>query len=258
MLIFVGKSTGHQVMKTRNKLTFNAEIYNMYFMLPTVTEKSVVVKLLRAEYERRSKLMPLSWFNTIQLPLENVYTRLNVVSRRKADFQVENVEVDMYDIFKAPGKGVLTPVEGSPSIFSAFENPYIEMKNFQPRKFGIQVKNDEVEMYDIFKDLKKDEDVMTLVEGSPGIGKTTFCLKLAYDWARQTVPANSSFPKLQFVLLLKCRDIDKDIMEAIKEQLLPEDMKDETWTKFSEFIKDIHVQEKILLILDGLDELPCY
>ena len=97
---------------------------------------------------------------------------------------------------------------------------------------------------------------MTLVEGSPGIGKTTFCLKLAYDWAREKIPTNSSFPKLQFVLLLKCRDIDKDIMEAIKEQLLPEDMKEETWTKFSEFIKDIHNQEKILIILDGLDELP--
>ena len=192
-------------MKIRNKLTFNSEIYNIYFMLPTGTEKSVVVKLLRAEYERRSKLMPLSWFNTIQLPLENVYTRLKIVSRRKADFQVEDVEVDMYDIFK---------------------------------------------------DLKKGEDVMTLVEGSAGIGKTTFCLKLAYDWARETVPTKSSFPKLQFVLLLKCRDIDKDIMEAIKEQLLPEDMKEETWTKFSEFIKDIHVQEKILIILDGLDELP--
>ena len=225
-------------------------------MLPTGTEKSVVVKLLRAEYERRSKLMPLSWFNTIQLPLENVYTRLKIVSRRKEDFQVENVEVDMYDIFKAPGKGVLMPIEGSPSIFSAFENPYTELKNFQPRKFGIQVKNDEVDMYEIFKDLKKGEDVMTLVEGSPGIGKTTFCLKLAYDWARETVPTNSSFPKLEFVLLLKCRDIDKDIMEAIKEQLLPEDMKEETWTKFSEFIKDIHNQEKILIILDGLDELP--
>ena len=243
-------------MKIRNKLTFNSEIYNIYFMLPTGTEKSVVVKLLRAEYERRSKLMPLSWFNTIQLPLENVYTRLKIVSRRKADFQVENVEVDMYDIFKAPGKGVLMPIEGSPSIFSAFENPYTELKNFQPRKFGIQVKNDEVDMYEIFKDLKKGEDVMTLVEGSPGIGKTTFCLKLAYDWARETVPTKSSFPKLQFVLLLKCRDIDKDIMEAIKEQLLPEDMKEERWTKFSEFIKDIHVQEKILIILDGLDELP--
>ena len=224
--------------------------------MPTGTEKSVVVKLLKAEYERRSKLMPLSWFNTIQLPLENVYTRLKIVSRRKADFQVENVEVDMYDIFKAPGKGVLTQVEGRPRTIPPFENPATKLKVFQPRKCGIQLKNDEVEMYDIFKDLKKGEDVMTLVEGSPGIGKTTFCLKLAYDWARETVPTNSSFPKLEFVLLLKCRDIDKDIMEAIKEQLLPEDMKEETWTKFSEFIKDIHVQEKILLILDGLDELP--
>ena len=225
-------------------------------MLPTGTEKSVVVKLLRAEYERRSKLMPLSWFNTIQLPLENVYTRLKIVSRRKADFQVENVEVDMYDIFKAPGKGVLTQVEGRPRTIPPFENPATKLKVFQPRKCGIQLKNDEVEMYDIFKDLKKGEDVMTLVEGSPGIGKTTFCLKLAYDWARETVPTNSSFPKLEFVLFLKCRDIDKDIMEAIKEQLLPEDMKEETWAKFSEFIKDIHNQEKILIILDGLDELP--
>ena len=243
-------------MKTRNKLTFNSEIYNIYFMLPTGTEKSVVVKLLRAEYERRSKLMPLSWFNTIQLPLENVYTRLKIVSRRKADFQVENVEVNMYDIFKAPGKGVLTQAQGSPRIILPFENPATKSKVSQRRKCGIQLKNDEVEMYDIFKDLKKGEDVMTLVEGSPGIGKTTFCLKLAYDWARETVPTNSSFPKLEFVLLLKCRDIDKDIMEAIKEQLLPEDMKEETWAKFSEFIKDIHNQEKILIILDGLDELP--
>ena len=243
-------------MKTRVKLTFNSKIYNIYFMLPTGTEKSVVVKLLRAEYERRSKLMPLSWFNTIQLPLENVYTRLKIVSRRKEDFEVENVEVDMYDIFKAPGKGVLTPVEGSPSIFSALQNLYTELENLQPRKFRIQVKNDEVDMYEIFKDLYVGEDVMTLVEGSPGIGKTTFCLKLAYDWAREKVPTNSSFPKLQFVLLLKCRDIDKDIMEAIKEQLLPEDMKEETWTKFSEFMKDIHNQDKILIILDGLDELP--
>ena len=225
-------------------------------MLPTGTEKSVVVKLLRAEYERRSKLMPLSWFNTIQLPLENVYTRLKIVSRRKADFQLENVEVDMYDIFKAPGKGVLTQVEGRPRTIPPFENPATKLKVFQPRKCGIQLNNDEVEMYDIFKDLKKGEDVMTLVEGSPGIGKTTFCLKLAYDWARETVPTNSSFPKLEFVLFLKCRDIDKDIMEAIKAQLFPEDMKEETWTKFSEFIKDIHNQEKILIILDGLDELP--
>ena len=162
--------------------------------------------MLRAEYERRAKLEPLSWLNTMQLPLKNVYTRLKIVSRRKADFQVENDELGMYDIFQA---------------------------------------------------LDESEDVkMTLAEGSPGSGKTTFCLKLAYDWARGEMPTNCSFPKFEFVLLLKCRDINGDLMEAIKEQLLPEDIKEETWTKLSDFITDIDNQERILIILDGLDELP--
>ena len=162
--------------------------------------------MLRAEYERRAKLKPLSWLNTMQLPLKNVYTRLKIISRRKADFQVENEELGMYDIFQALGES---------------------------------------------------EDVkMTLAEGSPGTGKTTFCLKLAYDWARGEMPTNCSFPKFEFVLLLKCRDINGDLMEAIKEQLLPEDIKEETWTKLSDFITDIDNQERILIILDGLDELP--
>ena len=162
--------------------------------------------MLRAEYERRAKLKPLSWLNTMQLPLKNVYTRLKIISRRKADFQVENEELGMYDIFQALG----------------------ESENVK----------------------------MTLAEGSPGTGKTTFCLKLAYDWARGEMPTNCSFPKFEFVLLLKCRDINGDLMEAIKEQLLPEDIKEETWTKLSDFITDIDNQERILIILDGLDELP--
>ena len=176
------------------------------FLLPTDTENLGVLKMLRAEYERRAKLKPLSWLNTMQLPLKNVYTRLKIISRRKADFQVENDELGMYDIFQA---------------------------------------------------LDESEDVkMTLAEGSPGTGKTTFCLKLAYDWARGEMPTNCSFPKFEFVLLLKCRDINGDLMEAIKEQLLPEDIKEETWTKLSDFITDIDNQERILIILDGLDELP--
>ncbi|CAH3172025.1 unnamed protein product, partial [Porites evermanni] len=157
-------------------------------------------------YCSRAKLKPLSWLNTMQLPLKNVYTRLKIISRRKADFQVENEELGMYDIFQALGES---------------------------------------------------EDVkMTLAEGSPGTGKTTFCLKLAYDWARGEMPTNCSFPKFEFVLLLKCRDINGDLMETIKEQLLPEDIKEETWTKLSDFITDIDNQERILIILDGLDELP--
>ena len=111
-------------------------------------------------------------------------------------------------------------------------------------------------MYDIFTALDKGEDVMTLVEGSPGIGKTTFCLKLAYDWAHGKIPAECSFPKFELMLLLKCRDIHKDIMKTISEQLLPEDTEEKTKERLFDFIKDIHNQEKTLIVLDGLDEFP--
>ena len=163
------------------------------------------MKLLKAEYNRRAQLRPLLWDNTLQLPLENVYTRLKIVSRRKADVQGEGNEVNVDDIFGT---------------------------------------------------LEKGEDVMTLVEGSPGIGKTTFCLKLAYDWANENTATTFTFPKFELVLLLKCRDIDRDIMEAISEQLLPKDIDETTREKLLDFIKDIHNQERILIILDGLDELP--
>ena len=166
---------------------------------------SVVLKLLKAEYKRRSQLRPLLWDSTIELPLEDVYTRLKIVSRRKADFRGNDNEVNVFNIFTALDKG---------------------------------------------------EDVMTLVEGSPGIGKTTFCLKLAHDWAHGKIPAECSFPKFELVLLLKCRDIHEDIMESISEQLLPEDIEEKTKGRLFDFIKNIHNQEKTLIILDGLDELP--
>ena len=188
------RSVFYKLMKNTSDLLFPADSYI-----------SVVVKLLKAEYKRRSQLRPLLWDSTIELPLDDVYTRLKIVSRRKADFRVDDNEVNVLDIFTALDKG---------------------------------------------------EDVMTLVEGSPGIGKTTFSLKLAYDWAHGKIPAECSFPKFEIVLLLKCRDIHEDIMETISEQLLPEDMEEKTKERLFDFIKDFHNQEKTLIILDGLDELP--
>ena len=188
------RSVFYKLMKNTSDLLFPADSYI-----------SVVVKLLKAEYKRRSQLRPLLWDSTIELPLDDVYTRLKIVSRRKADFRVDDNEVNVFDIFTALDKG---------------------------------------------------EDVMTLVEGSPGIGKTTFCLKLAYDWAHGKIPAECSFPKFEIVLLLKCRDIHEDIMETISEQLLPEDMEEKTKERLFDFFKDFHNQEKTLIIFDGLDELP--
>ena len=120
------------------------------------------------------------------------------------------------------------------------------------------MEDDDVNVFDIFKVPDIGEHVMTIVEGSPGIGKTTFCLKLAYDWAHGNIPSECSFRKFEFVFLLKCRDIDGDIMEAISKQLLPRNMDmEKSVEKLLHFMKDIRNQERvILIILDGLDELP--
>ncbi|XP_066015682.1 NACHT, LRR and PYD domains-containing protein 2-like [Pocillopora verrucosa] len=111
-------------------------------------------------------------------------------------------------------------------------------------------------MFNIFRTLNKGEDAMVLVEGSPGIGKTTFCLKISHDWANGTIPNESSFPLFELLLLLKCRDIHGDVMDAIVDQLLPEDIDQNATKNVVHYIKDIHNQERILIILDGLDELP--
>ena len=182
------------------------------------------MKLLRAEYNRRAQFNPLLWDDAVKLPLENVYTRLKIVSRWK------------------PGSETR-----SQSAVFWLEDSWLD-------KIGAGAWANEVNPCDIFAVLKKGDDPMILIEGSPGIGKTTFCLKLAYDWANQSSVA--SFPEFELVLLLKCRDIDGDLTEAITEQLLPNDISKDIRKTFFHFLNDIHNQERILIILDGLDELP--
>ena len=112
----------------------------------------------------------------------------------------------------------------------------------------------EIDVDDIFGSTEEDSVLLVLVEGSPGIGKTTFCLKLAHDWANGAMPRN--FPIFKLVFLLKCRDMNGDILEDIFEQLLPEDLKEKTKEALVNFLEDLNNQKQILIILDGLDELP--
>ena len=50
-----------------------------------------------------------------------------------------------------------------------------------------------------------------LIEGKPGIGKTTYCKKLVYDWATGKQEEEDLFPRFETVLFLKCRDIKSDL-----------------------------------------------
>ena len=172
------------------------------------SDHCLIVEHLEGEYIRRSNVKPLLWDSDIQLPIDEVYTRLQMKWRKKAYFQLTEKEVHMYEIFKPAREG----------------------------EKGAR---------------------MVLVEGNPGIGKTTFCLKIASDWAKKLVPVEFDFPMFQLLFLLKCCDIHedtKDIVQAIDEQLLNDDINNKE--EFLDYIKDGKNQDEILLILDGLDELP--
>ena len=61
-----------------------------------------------------------------------------------------------------------------------------------------------------------------LIEGEPGMRKTTYCKKYAYDWAtKKQAPQGCGSTAFKAVFLLKCREMHSDVWEAIDEQLLP-------------------------------------
>ena len=95
-----------------------------------------------------------------------------------------------------------------------------------------------------------------LIEGDPGMGKTTYLQKLAYDWANKQGEWDASFPEIEVLLMLRCNDIKSSIREAIDDQILPEDIDEKAKETFFKYIKDN--RSKVLLLLDGLDEAaPC-
>ena len=98
------------------------------------------------------------------------------------------------------------------------------------------------------------EPKTVLIERKPGIGKTTYCKKYVYDWATKKQNPHDCVINIKVMLFLKCRDIKSDIWEAIDDQLLPRDVDEDVKQQFFQFIRAN--QSSILLILDGLDELP--
>ena len=125
------------------------------------------------------------------------------------------------------------------------------------KKERSKLTDDTVNMTDVFKPHPEcDNPRVVLIEGNPGMGKTTYCQKLAYDWSVGEIPSDASFSEIKMLLLLKCRDIHvktANIEEAIDDQLLPQDAGKKEKEDFFHFIRSN--QSRILLLLDGLDEL---
>ncbi|XP_070553619.1 NLR family CARD domain-containing protein 4-like [Ptychodera flava] len=88
-----------------------------------------------------------------------------------------------------------------------------------------------------------------LLEGDPGYGKSTFCMKLAYDWARETV---ENFRDYKLLFLLNLRQCQGNLEDFIFETLLPKDCQIAKG-RLMEFIR--RNQDKVVLLLDGWDEM---
>ena len=89
-----------------------------------------------------------------------------------------------------------------------------------------------------------------LIEGDSGIGKTTFCRHLAYEWARGNITWDDKF---KMVFLIDVRMIHKkgrEIEDVILEQCLPFSFK-----KSREEIAAVlqKHQKQVLFIFDGIE-----
>ncbi|XP_074620927.1 uncharacterized protein LOC141879544 [Acropora palmata] len=95
--------------------------------------------------------------------------------------------------------------------------------------------------------------LIVLIIGEPGMGKTTYCQKLVFDWASKRCREwDESFPRIDVLLFLRCRRIKSTIWDAVEEQILPDEIKPEEKEMFFQFLKEN--PSKVLLVLDGLDE----
>ena len=152
-------------------------------------------------------------------------------------------------------EGWLSPFPWCEDFHFQLDHIYTRLKVIGRKKTRGTATDEIVNMSAIFKPHEECPQPRTvLIEGKPGMGKTTYCKKLVYDWATGKSVTDDCFPKFQTVLLLKCRDIKSDIWEAIDDQLLPRDIQEDIREKFFTFIR--RNQSSVLLVLDGLDELP--
>ncbi|CAH3173355.1 unnamed protein product, partial [Porites evermanni] len=128
----------------------------------------------------------------------------------------------------------------------------LQIRNREKRR-GILTDDEITNMTAIFRPHPKcQKPRIVLIEGDPGMGKTTYSQKLAYDWANKQDEWDASFPEIEVLLLLRCNDIKTSIEEAINDQILPCDIDKEAKETFFKYIKEN--ESKVLLLLDGLDE----
>ena len=152
-------------------------------------------------------------------------------------------------------EGMIVPIPWCDKLSFQMENIFTRLKLVEKEKTrGITTTKEVTNMTGIFTAHKScKEPLIVLIEGEPGMGKTTYCQKLVFDWAsKQCRDWDETFPRIDVLLFLRCRGIKSTIWDAIEDQILPVEIKREEKEMFFKFLKEN--PSKVLLVLDGLDE----
>ena len=151
-------------------------------------------------------------------------------------------------------EGVVLPVPWCEGFSFQLEDIFTRLRIVAKEKTRGTLTKEITNMTGIFKSHEDCQHPrIVLIEGEPGMGKTTYCQKLAYDWAtKEDCVWDESFPRVEVLLLLRCREIESSIWEAINTQILPEETDPGLKETLFRFVQEN--PSNVLVVLDGLDE----
>ena len=151
-------------------------------------------------------------------------------------------------------EGWLAPFPWCEDFHFSFDDIFTRLRVIYRKKTRGTATDRVVTMSEIFNQHEEcEEPRVVLIEGKPGMGKTTYCKKVVFDWATGKHATGNCFTNFVIVLLIKCRDVESGLWEAIEDQLLPREVGEDQRERFFDFIR--HNQSNVLLVLDGLDEV---
>ena len=152
-------------------------------------------------------------------------------------------------------EGMILPIPWCDEFSFQIEHIFTRLKLVEKEKTrGITTTKEVTNMTGIFTPHEFcEQPLIVLIEGEPGMGKSTYCQKLVFDWAnKQCRDLDETFPRIDVLVFLRCRGIKSTIWDAIEDQILPVEIKPEEKEMFFQFLKEN--PSKVLLVLDGLDE----
>jgi hypothetical protein len=198
----------------------------LFFLSESQSESNYLIELVKNKYQRNGRIERL--MNPAKsIPIEQSYINLAIV-RAKEQHEIENQ---------------LYGAQHNTAIIGTFEEIY-------GSKTEIEVKN----MFDTCRNQEK----QVLVFGRAGIGKSTFCRYVAYQWAKGSY---WSHYELLALIPLRCLTADRypplplgqrySLIDVIKQEVFQYDLSE----KDEMLLKKQFDAKQTLWVLDGYDEI---